>query len=127
MLWLLLLLTEPLQCRVDAISAMMQFQETYRAIVTEDQADIRFVPGGSARALTYVDPRSRRLTTMVNVASMTTDCPDTIRLMARHEACHVIHDAEILRREREIEPPERHRMEVRAEMCSKPKPVEEPE
>lgn len=118
MLAWLLLLVEPLSCRVDAISAMVQFQETYRAIVTEDVADIRFVPGGSQRAMTYVDPRSKRLTTMVNVVSMTTDCPETIQLMARHEACHVIYDAERLAEERPIEPPERHRMEMRAGMCA---------
>ena len=118
MLTWLLLLVEPLSCRVDAISAMVRFQETYRSVVTEDVADIRFVPGGSQRAMTYVDPRTKRLTTMVNVASMTTNCPETIELMARHEACHVIYDAERLAEERLIEPPERHRMEMRAGMCA---------
>ena len=111
-------LTGPLACRTERAYATIVFLTEYRKYVTPQRAAVRFVPYGSLRALTYVDPRTHRLTTMVNEESMETDCVETIQLMARHEACHVIHDEERLRQEREITPAERHRMEMRAGMCA---------
>lgn len=107
-------------CRTDALGSMVKFQDEYRRYVTEDVADLRFVPSGSQRAMTYVDPRSKRLTTMVTVGAMMRMCPDTILLMARHEACHVRLDADRLREERPIEMEERMRIETRASMCAMP-------
>jgi hypothetical protein len=115
---LFVLAVEPIQCRVDPISAMTTFEQEYRKGVSEEQADIRFVPGGSQRAMTYVDQRSHRLTTMVNVSSMSTDCPDTIRLMARHEACHVVHDGKRLADDTPLTPMERMHMEMQAGACA---------
>ena len=115
---LLALAVEPIQCRTDPISAMSTFEAEYRKGVSEDEADIRFVPGGSQRAMTYVDQRSKRVVTMVNVSQMATDCPDTIRLMARHEACHVLHDAARLADERPLTPMERMHLELQAGACA---------
>jgi len=105
-------------CQVDAVGAMLSFQDEYRRRVDEEVADIRFVPIGSARAMTYVDPRTGRLTVMVNVAAMTRMCPETTLLMARHEACHARLDADRLRDQRPIDPTERMHMEMRAGLCA---------